>query len=305
MKQSPVIFLSILTLLIAGCTSSVTVTSPDNNLSLSLDVSGEACITVTYRSRTLVAASPVGIEFADGHFGQDVRIVGRKSRHVSDDYDMYVGKAGHVHSESSEIHVCLQDKNDRRVEMFLRAFDDGVAYRYYIPEQEGMKELAVRSETLTLNVPDDPLLKAMKIEQFACSHENIYLTENISSFEDSLLLDMPALLVYPGGEYMAITEANVVDYAGMDMIVENGHLKGVLSPRRDGSGLCVTGPLPRRSPWRVFQVSDRIGALLESNIITTLSDPCREQDLSWLNPGIATWPWWNGYQAPPELKKGV
>lgn len=304
MNKIQLFLLTISILLCGGCTTAVTVTSPDENLSLTLDVNGEMNISITHQSGTLVLDSPVGIEFSDGYFGQDVRIVSHKSSHIVDDYDMYVGKAGHIHSESNEVHLCLKDEKNRRVEMFLRAFDDGVAYRYYIPEQDGMTELSVRSETMTLNTPGDPSLKAMILADFACSHENIYLTQNLSSFDDSLLFDMPALLTFPDGEYMAITEANVVDYAGMDITVEKGHLKGVLSPRLDGSGLCVTGPLPRRSPWRVFQVSDRIGTLLESNIITTLADPCQEQDLSWLNPGLATWPWWNCYQAPSELKKG-
>lgn len=292
-------------LLSGCCPSAVTVKSPDGNLSLTLGVDhGESSISITYKSETILDNTPVGIEFADGYFGRGVKISSQVKEHITDDYDLPAGKSSHVHSESNEIHLCLTDDSGRQVEMFLRAFNDGVAYRYFIPEQDGMKELAIRREVMDLNFPGHPLMKAMKLEKFNCSHEDYYAAEEVGSLTDNCLYDMPALLSYPEGPYMAITESNVVDYAGMDLISENGNLKGVLSPRLDASGLCVTGSLPRRSPWRVFQVSDRIGSLLESDIVTTLADPCQEQDVSWLEPGLATWPWWNCYQAPSELRKG-
>ena len=52
-------------------------------------------------------------------------------------------------------------------------------------------------------------------------------------------------------------------------------------------------------------MSDRIGAVMESNIVTSLCDPCKETDLSWLRPGKATWPWWNGYQCADGWKGDV
>ena len=291
---------------LAACTPSmVTVSSPDGNLDFHLSVSGgQSMISIDYKGETLLSDSPVGIEFEDGYFGDGVKVRAGKPFAVVDDYDMPVGKTSHVHSVSNELVATLGNAEGRKVRIYMRAFDDGVAYRYEIPEQKSMKSLAVKAECMELKPVGDPETKAMILPGHTCSHEGNYKTAPLSAYGDSLMMDMPVFMEFPSGKYMAVTEANVVDYAGMMMTSKDGMLKGTLSPRLDGSGLSVIGDLPHRSPWRVFMVSDRAGALLESDILTTLCDPCPEQDLTWLDPGKATWPWWCGYQAPAELKKG-
>ena len=293
-------------LMLAACSqSSVTVSSPDGNLDFRLSVSeGQSMISIGYKGETLLLDSPVGIDFQDGYLGTDVKVKAGKPVAVVDDYDMPVGKTSHVHSISNELVATLRNSEGRYVKLHMRAFDDGVAYRYEIPEQKSMQSLAVRDERMELRPAGDPATKAMILPGFHSSHEANYKTAPLSSYQDSLLMDMPVFMSFPSGKYMAVTEADVVDYAGMMIRSMDGMLTGVLSPRLDDSGLSVIGDLPHRSPWRVFLISDRAGALLESNILTTLCDPCQEQDLSWLNPGKATWPWWCGYQAPAELKKG-
>lgn len=306
MKKHSLLSISVMLGLLVACTpSTVTVSSPDGSVNFHLSVSeGQSMISIDYKGEALLLGSPVGIDFADGYFGTDVKVKAGKSVAVVDDYDMPVGKTSHVHSVSNELVVTLSNPEGRYVNVYMRAFDDGVAYRYDIPEQESMKDLAVKAERMELKPAGDPETKAMILPGHNCSHEGSYKTAALSTYEDNLMMDMPVFLEFPSGKFMSITEANVVDYAGMMLVSRDGMLTGDLSPRQDGSGLSVIGDLPHRIPWRVFMVSDRAGAFLESNILTTLCDPCQEQDLSWLNPGTTTWPWWCGYQSPAGLKKG-
>ncbi len=69
-------------------------------------------------------------------------------------------------------------------------------------------------------------------------------------------MDMPALTELYGAGSGAITEAALVDYAGMYLTTENGVLRGVLSPRRDQPALKVSAKLPHKSPWSVVMISD-------------------------------------------------
>lgn len=306
MKLKLLSYAAVMLGVLASCSpSSVKVSSPDGNLDLLLSVSeGQSMISIEYKGETLLLNSPVGIDFKDGYLGTDVKIKEGKRSEIVDDYDMPVGKTSHVHSVSNELVATLVNSEGRYVNMYMRAFDDGVAYRYEIPEQNGMESLSVRAERMELKPAGDPMVKAMILPSYQTSHEANYKTASLSSYEDSLLMDMPVFISFPSGKYMAVTEANVVDYAGMMLLSRKGMLTGSLSPRLDGSGLSVIGELPHRSPWRVFLVSDRAGALLESNILTSLCDPCSEQDLSWLKPGKSTWPWWCCYKVPDHLKKG-
>ncbi|MDC7166539.1 glycoside hydrolase family 97 catalytic domain-containing protein, partial [Bacteroides uniformis] len=51
-------------------------------------------------------------------------------------------------------------------------------------------------------------------------------------------------------------------------------------------------------PWRVISVADRVGGLLETNILTSLNEPCRIEDTSWIKPCRTTFTWWNGNVVP-------
>jgi alpha-glucosidase len=74
-----------------------------------------------------------------------------------------------------------------------------------------------------------------------------------------------------------------------------------LSPLPNQTAIKVKGKLPHNSPWRVLMLSDRIGALIESNILTDLNEPCKINDVSWIMPGKTTFPWWNGNVVPDTL----
>jgi alpha-glucosidase len=112
---------------------------------------------------------------------------------------------------------------------------------------------------------------------------------------------MPTLFQFPGNIFLAITEAELVDYAGMYLMKHNGELVSKLSPLPHQTGIKVKATLPHASPWRVLMISDRVGALIESNILTDLNEPCKIKDLSWIHPGKTTFPWWNGNVTPDTL----
>ena len=116
------------------------------------------------------------------------------------------------------------------------------------------------------------------------------------------MLDLPALFEYSSDIYMAITEAALVDYAGMYLSKDtNDILTSKLSPWPTDTAIKVKSSLPHKSPWRVLLISDKIGDLIESNIITSLNEPCKIENTSWIKPGKTTFPWWNGNVVPDTI----
>ena len=98
---------------------------------------------------------------------------------------------------------------------------------------------------------------------------------------------------------MSITEAAIRDYAGMYLVKEKDAFAGKLSPRLGQEKIKVEiNEFPHRTPWRVISVSDRIGGLLETNILTSLNEPCKIEDTSWIKPCRTTFTWWNGNVVP-------
>ena len=298
MKKTNLLIAVLSLCLAASCgQDKVTVPSPDGNLKISLsNDSGRAEISIAYKGETLVEPSPVGFELEGGSIGEGVKLKAGKLTRIVDDYDMPTGKASHIHSVSNERVVTLVAPDGKKVEMYLRAFDDGVAFRYVFPEQDGMEKLLVKKELMEIHPVGNPMVKAMYLPAVECSHEEVYTTKPLKDHNEGKTADMPVLVSYEDGLSMAITEAMVLDFAGMRLGAKDGILYGELTPRKDDPSLCVIADLPHRTPWRVFLISDRVGALMESTILTSLCDPCTETDLSWIVPGKSTWTWWNGYQ---------
>ena len=98
------------------------------------------------------------------------------------------------------------------------------------------------------------------------------------------------------GVTLSITEADLTDYAGMYLRGLPGRaLQVVLAPLPNASGVAVRGKTPFSSPWRVLMVGNAPGRLIESTIILNLNAPCAFDDVSWIKPGKAIFPWWPAF----------
>ena len=107
------------------------------------------------------------------------------------------------------------------------------------------------------------------------------------------------LLVQTPAAWIALTESDLVDWAGMWVGDAEAARSGVtiharLAPAREGKGL-VTASAPHNSPWRVLMIGRQPGRLIESDLVLNLATPCQLADTSWVQPGKSAWDhWWSG-----------
>lgn len=302
---------------------------------------------VVYKGVVLIEGSPLRMRFEDGEFGAGLVEGEAVVTDGDDNYNLVVGKAKSVHDRYRQAVIPLVERGGkrRRIDFVVRVFNDGVAFRYEIPEQAGWASYRLFDEGSSFRVKGDPMVMASFREGFTTSHEGLYVRGRFSQVKEDTLMDMPIFLEFEGGSgekgdkrsgsgrvYAAITEARLVDYAGMYLVRRGEMLKSELSPLPGepggpvpdegvGSGgagagvdavpgtvgdlesgrlpsLRVKAMLPHRTPWRVMLISDRAGALVESNIITDLNDDCAIKDVGWIKPGKTDFHWWNGDVVP-------
>jgi alpha-glucosidase len=271
--------------------------SPDGQLIFSFRVNaGNPTWSVIYKGKTLVEDSRISLIFKEtGEFGRNVSVVDPEYRTIDETYELVVGKTKTVRNICNEAVIPLAEQGSPylKINLEVRAYDDGVAFRYEFPAQEGWDSLFLAEENTSFNLVGDPTVLALFLPHFHTSHEGLYSRLRFSEMKEDTLIDLPVLFDLQG-TYMAITEAALVDYAGMYLVKEGDMLVSRLSPLPGQEDVCVKGTLPHRSPWRVLMISDRIGDLFESDILTSLNEPCKIKDTGWIKPGKATWPWWNG-----------
>ena len=298
--------------------NNVRLTSPDGRINFSMKVNEDIPVySIAFKKRFLIENSSLNLDLEGmGMLRQAFISTLPVYKEVNESYKLIVGKASTVKNHYRQAIISLQDKLNKnyKLNIEVRVFNDGVAFRYSFPKQSrtGGSSFTLLDEKTQFRFTVDPIIKALLLPNFTTSHEGLYTTVPLNEIKEDTLMDMPALFQFPDKTYMAITEAALLDYAGMYLSKHRGILTSKLSPLpnqppnpplRDG-GIKVKATLPHNSPWRVLLISDRLGALIESNIITSLNAPSSLKDVSWIKPGTSTFPWWNGTVIPDTVIGG-
>lgn len=299
-------YLTGLLLLILICTSLpaqkiIRVTSPDRTIEFSFSLKDKTpAYSVFYKKKPLIENASLDLVFDKGPFKNNLRINKAVFHIGKEEYELVVGKTKQVNESYNELIIPLEEivAPFRKLNIVARLFNDGVAFRYELPEQNNWSSFTLLEENTSFPLLNNPTVHALFLPSFTSSHEGYYTTLPLKEVKEDTLMDMPTLFEFPGNIYMAITEAALRDYAGMYLIKHNGILTGKLSPLPHQEKIKVIAKLPHHSPWRVMMISDRVGALVESNILTNLNEPTAIKDVSWIRPGKTTFPWWNGNVLP-------
>ena len=261
---------------------------------------------VAYNKKLLIQNSSLNLVFDDGKPFENCTMKQQPIfSSATESYNLVVGKTSSVNHRYKKAVIFLQGDN-YNINLEVKAFNDGLAFRYVFPKQKNKTNFTLLEEKTQFNFTGNPVIKALQLPNFTTSHEGLYTTSPLSEIKNDTLIDIPALLQFPNNIFLAITEAALLDYAGMYLIKRKGILTSQLSPLPtlgDG-GIKVKATLPHPSPWRVMLIGNHIGTLIESNILTSLSPDCAIKEPGWIKTGTTTFPWWNGTVIPDSVKGG-
>lgn len=284
-----------------------TVTSPDAKVQVqfSLSSEGQPTFEAFYDDQAVVRGA-LGLEFAGSEpLSSDLKVVDTTRRHRDETYSVPVGKTDSIRDHFNEMVVSLAVRNDsaRKLEIVFRAYDDGLAFRYVVPRDDSQDAFTLTEELTELTFPGNPTARLLPLNGYTTSYEKYYEKSPVSAIDSKTLIGLPVLLEPTSSTtndtWIALTEANLADYAGLYLAAAEGRpntLVARLSPlpgRTDGAKVVARSTLT--TPWRVLLMSDRLEPLIESNLVFNLNEPSKIADPSWIRPGRTTFPWWNNY----------
>lgn len=288
----------------AASESATLIESPDGRNAIVLEGANSAVnfvrLSVRRDGRTVIGPSKCGPVLKDGGpLGKGARVANAQLGKLDETFELPWGKTRSVANNCATALVTLSTPSNAKWQIELRAYDDGVAYRYRLLPQAGSDEFVIRDELAEFVVEGAPTALFNVLESFTTSHESLYQHMPAADMPGDKLVEMPLLLTWPNGPAAAITEARVRNFAGMLLQRESDTpktLRGRLAPLPGRPDACVVGKTPHESPWRVVLLADEAGKLLESNMLIALNDPPPKElgDFSWLRPGKTTFHWWNG-----------
>jgi alpha-glucosidase len=279
-------------------------------VSFTLSPQGAPRYSVSFAGRPVVTDSPLGLTLRQTGplaSGFRVRDVTRASR--DETYALVAGKTREARDHCTEMTVALERGGDAaiRLNLVFRAYDDGAALRYVLPEQAGLRQVDVVSEDTGFRFLDDHRAWALFLASFTTSNEREFVPVPLLAIKPESIVGPPLTIEAGDGLYAALAEANLRSWSGLHFArIEGGNdsrhptLVTKLAPLPAEPGIVVRGVTPMASPWRVLMLGSRPGDLIESTILTSLSDPNEIGDTSWIRPGKVAWDWWNGPVAPGQ-----
>jgi len=273
--------------------------APGGELVVTISDVGGLNYRVEAGGKLVVTNSPLGLEFKDGvRLGPTATI-----KKVSKDahrgtWENRFGNRRSVPDNWKELRLTLEETGapQRTFGLIVRAYDDGGAFRYDLPEKSGLGQFVMTGELTEFRFADD----------FRCwggrdgaSTEVQYPETKLSALSAGRggrpgRSALPLLVETPAG-YFAVAESDVLDWAGMSLVSAGATtVKPALDRRSDGNGL-VASTVPRVSPWRVLIFGRTAAEIANSDLIATLASPSRIKDASWIKPGASAWDaWWTG-----------
>ncbi|GAB3382465.1 glycoside hydrolase family 97 protein [Lysobacter fragariae] len=267
-------------------------TSPDGRLKVELDLNGEGRLAyrVARNGQPLIGDSRLGFILRNGReLLRSLKLDKQSARSFDETWEQPWGERRFVRNHYNELRASFVegDRDHRRFDMVFRVFDDGVGFRYELPKQPAMDEVQIAEELTEFAIAQPAT--AWWIPAFEWNREE-YLY-NRTPLAEVGVAQTPITLRAADGTHLAIHEAALVDYAGMNLAKGgDGRLRALLTP---GSPAKVVRHTPFNTPWRTIQIADRAGGLVESNLILNLNDPNKLGDVSWFKPSKYVGVWWS------------
>ena len=204
-------------------------------------------------------------------------LTGLQSTSVKDDYTMIEGKRSHCTNEANEYLVGA---------MRLRLYNDGLAYRYEQPVKEqaayviaeGMKRWVMQWTDGAENFY--PLTTTHKVQA-----QKSYSAVSKDADGNCVRWSFPALLEPKDGIFVLLTEANIEKGQSAASMYNDGEVYRVVPDET------IAGKTCGHSPWRVAIIGT-LGDVVESTLVTDVSEPCQLDDTSWIHPGVVSWVYW-------------
>jgi alpha-glucosidase len=290
------------------------VASPDHKISLTFSLTdGTPSYAVNFNKQPVILPSALGFELKDGSLKTNFILLDTKKSSKNETWTQPWGEQKKVHNHYNELGITLQQAGDqgRKLRIIFRVFNDAIAFRYEWPEQATLTNFDIMNELTEFALASDPTVLwqpafrpqaseqlysktrlSELLRQTRLEHGDAYAGDNPKN-EPVKAVTTPLTMQTDDGVYLVIHEADLTDYAGMELQPrDNNTLKCDLAPWSDG--VLVKASAPSVSPWRFVMISDKLSDIVENTSATALNlnTPSRIADTSWIKPGKYVGIWW-------------
>jgi alpha-glucosidase len=269
-----------------------TASSPDGSIAvaLELDNDGRVTYTVTRKGKPVIAQSKLGFILSDSYnMVRGFSFVSKTTGAGDDSWEQPWGERRKVRNHFNELTARFKQGAglQREYAVHFRLFDNGVGFRYEIPDQPNLKTMNIAEELTEFAVASPGSAWWVAALEWN-REEQIYQKTPIDGVATA---QTPITMKLDDGTYLSFHEAALVDYSGYYLKRAEGRLfRTMLAPSSRGPR--VIRGTPFATPWRTIRMGDSPAAIVENDLELNLNEPNKIGDVSWFKPTKYVGIWW-------------
>jgi alpha-glucosidase len=222
-----------------------------------------------------------------------------KPRLIFEQYTALLGKRSQRCNSANEVVFSFENPNKVKLNLIIRAYNDGVAFCYEFPEKGGTFTMC--DELTAYVIPEGT---ERWLQKFDLSNEGLYSKMNDANVQGNWCY--PALFHSADSScWYLIHEADLDrNYCATKLsnFNKNSTYKVTLPHPEEGEGEALpTITLPWKSPWRVI-IMGSLADIVESTLVDDVSRPSVLIKTDWIKPGLVSWNYWSDNHGTRDFK---
>ncbi len=275
--------------------------SPDGDIRVTFQLNKEnqPIYEVRYKQNKVIFPSTLDLILKDGSISKELSLYKITQSKYDSSYLFKFEQSYPINYQSNEKIFHLKETVNpfREIHIIFRVFNDGVAFRYYIPNQGNIKKYHIVEENTEFNFPANTTCWYLSSNKFH-QYNDVYQQQKINTIPKKQIITLPFTFMTNDNITGSICEAALTNYSGMYLqrnSKANASLESLLVPHPEKKEIAVELNKNVLTPWRVIMLAPKAHKLIESKLLLHLNQANKLKETSWIKPGKCAWDWWSGY----------
>lgn len=280
------------------------VASPDKNMVLNVMVEGGIpAYTVTYKGKTMLENSPLGLTTNEGDFSSGLSLVESSAGEVSKDYVQDKIKQSYIRYRANTLKCTFSNPEGKKIAVLFQVSNNDIAFRYELPVWGERLSCVVENESTGFRFPSftksylSPMMKPMGgFARTTPSYESGYeIAGPLESNTSQYGYVFPGLFQVGDHGWVLLSETGVRSlYCASNLSSFKNGIYTIEYPHPEqNNGFGSTGAqigLPGVTPWRTITVGETLKPIVETTISWDVVDPLYKPSQPY-KYGRGTWSW--------------
>ena len=284
--------------------------SPNKKIEVTISLKDSLTYSINYNDSEIVSPSKIGL-IVDNKDMCIIPVLKSKERNSVDEiiYPLIKEQKAEIRNNYNQLKLLFENN----LSVIFRVFNNAFAYRFYTNFDN---KITIKNEYSNFNFAGDyniyvPIIHCRnEVDCFHTSYEENYSHLKLSKLSPDSMAFLPVVVAIPNKLKIAITEADLYDYAGMYLSrnknnstslsaefpaypkeekIFGGEFKQLLVTKREDYIAVTNGT--REFPWRILIFAEKDEELLNNDVVYKLSEKNDTTDFKWVNPGKSTEEW--------------